>query len=106
MGMVAHGSLLRPLSLAYSEPQYYVSWRAATQPRAHRSIPGLLILYAGLMKRKWTYNTAFLVFYTFALVLICWVVWVYKMVRDRCVLPSNQIRFNTTHLFIDHAVVR
>ncbi|KAK9329565.1 ammonium transporter AmtB-like domain-containing protein [Lipomyces starkeyi] len=44
-----------------------------------QSIPGLVVLYAGIVKRKWAINSAFMAFYAFAAVLICWVVWAYKM---------------------------
>ncbi|KAK9371798.1 ammonium transporter AmtB-like domain-containing protein [Lipomyces chichibuensis] len=46
---------------------------------ALQSIPGLVVLYAGIVKRKWAINSAFMAFYAFAAVLICWVVWAYKM---------------------------
>lgn len=39
---------------------------------ALQSIPGLCILYAGLVKKKWAINSMFMVFYAFACVLICW----------------------------------
>ncbi|TMB47418.1 MAG: ammonium transporter, partial [Chloroflexi bacterium] len=35
-----------------------------------QSIPGLAILYAGLMKRKWSLNSAVMVFYAFAVTLL------------------------------------
>jgi len=44
-----------------------------------QSIPGLVVLYAGIVKRKWAINSAFMAFYAFAAVLICWVVWAYNM---------------------------
>src|ERR1700694_164294 len=44
-----------------------------------QSIPGLVVLYAGIVKRKWAVNSAFMAFYAFAAVLICWVLWAYKM---------------------------
>jgi ammonium transporter, Amt family len=44
-----------------------------------QSVPGLVILYAGWVKRKWAVNSAFMAFYGFAAVLICWVLWAYKM---------------------------
>ena len=46
---------------------------------ALQSIPGLLVLYAGVVKRKWAINSAFMAFYAFAAVLICWVTWAYNM---------------------------
>ncbi|KDP33622.1 hypothetical protein JCGZ_07193 [Jatropha curcas] len=44
-----------------------------------QSIPGLLILYGGGVKKKWAVNSAFMVFYAFACVLFCWVIWGYRM---------------------------
>jgi ammonium transporter, Amt family len=44
-----------------------------------QSIPGLVVLYAGIVPRKWAINSAFMAFYAFAAVLICWVCWAYKM---------------------------
>jgi ammonium transporter, Amt family len=44
-----------------------------------QSFPGLVVMYAGLVKRKWAINSAFMVIYAFAAVLICWVLWAYKM---------------------------
>jgi len=46
---------------------------------ALQSIPGLAVMYAGIVKRKWAINSAFMAFYAFAAVLICWVLWAYKM---------------------------
>ena len=44
-----------------------------------QSVPGLVVLYAGIMQRKWAINSAFMAFYGFASTLICWVVWAYNM---------------------------
>lgn len=46
---------------------------------ALQSVPGLVVLYAGVMPKKWAINSAFMAFYGFAATLICWVVWAYKM---------------------------
>jgi Amt family ammonium transporter len=43
------------------------------------SIPGLALLYGGAVKKKWAVNSAFMVFYAFAAVLIAWVLWAYNM---------------------------
>lgn len=43
------------------------------------SIPGLAVLYGGAVKKKWAINSAFMVFYAFAAVLIVWVLWAYNM---------------------------
>ncbi|CAN6721129.1 unnamed protein product [Malus baccata var. baccata] len=44
-----------------------------------QSIPGLMILYGGAVKKKWAVNSAFMGFYAFACVLVCWVGWGYHM---------------------------
>lgn len=46
---------------------------------ALQSIPGLVILYGSMVKKKWAVNSSFMEFYTFAVVLICWVGWGYNM---------------------------
>jgi Amt family ammonium transporter len=43
------------------------------------SIPGLALLYGGVVKKKWAINSAFMVFYAFSIVLIVWVLWAYNM---------------------------
>src|SRR5579863_696612 len=43
------------------------------------SVPGLAILYAGLMKRKWALNSALMVLYAFAMTLLVWTLWSYNM---------------------------
>ena len=44
-----------------------------------QSIPGLAILYAGLVKKKWALNSAVMVFYAFAIVLLSWSLLGYNM---------------------------
>src|SRR6185437_2901350 len=43
------------------------------------SIPALAVLYGGLVQKKWAMNTTLMVFVTFCLVLLTWVLWAYKM---------------------------
>jgi Amt family ammonium transporter len=43
------------------------------------SIPGLAAFYAGTIQRKWSINSGLMVLYAYAAVLICWVLWAYKM---------------------------
>ncbi len=43
------------------------------------SIPALAVLYGGLVQKKWAMNTVLMVFTTFGLVLITWVLWAFKM---------------------------
>ncbi|KAJ7978103.1 Ammonium transporter [Quillaja saponaria] len=44
-----------------------------------QSIPGLVIVYGSLVNKKWAVNSAFMAFYAFAAVLVCWVGWAYNM---------------------------
>jgi len=43
------------------------------------SVPGLAILYSGLMKQKWALNSALMVMYAFGATLVVWTFWAYKM---------------------------
>jgi len=43
------------------------------------SIPGIAVLYAGIVQRKWAVNTMVMAFSGFGLVLIVWVLWVFRM---------------------------
>ena len=43
------------------------------------SIPALAVLYGGLVQKKWAINTMMMVFTTFCLTLIIWVLWAFKM---------------------------
>ena len=43
------------------------------------SIPALAVLYGGLVQKKWAINTIMMVFCTFCLTLITWVLWAFKM---------------------------
>lgn len=44
-----------------------------------QSVPGLIILYGGAVKKKWAVNSAFMALYAFACVLVCWVCWGYRL---------------------------
>src|SRR6202166_4554828 len=44
-----------------------------------QSIPGLVILYGGIVKKKWALNSAFMAMYAFAAVMIVWVLFAYNM---------------------------
>ncbi|QIW99521.1 hypothetical protein AMS68_005039 [Peltaster fructicola] len=54
---------------------------------ALQTVPGLCVLYAGLVKKKWAINSMFMVFYGFAATLICWVIWAYKVGFGEYMLP-------------------
>jgi Amt family ammonium transporter len=43
------------------------------------SIPGIAVLYGGLVQRKWAVNTMLMAFTGFSLVLVVWVLWAFKM---------------------------
>jgi Amt family ammonium transporter len=44
-----------------------------------QSIPGLTVLYGGIVKKKWAINSAFMAMYAFASVLVVWVLFGYNM---------------------------
>ncbi|TKY60479.1 Ammonium transporter 3 member 1 [Spatholobus suberectus] len=52
-----------------------------------QSMPGLVILYGSIVKKKWAVNSAFMALYAFAAVVICWVTWAYKMSFGEKLLP-------------------
>ena len=43
------------------------------------SIPGLAVLYGGVMQKRWSVNSMMLTFIGFAVVLIAWALWAFKM---------------------------
>ncbi len=43
------------------------------------SLPGVAILYGGIVKKKWAVNTMVMAFAAFSLVLVVWVLWAYDM---------------------------
>uniref|UniRef100_A0A804M713 Ammonium transporter AmtB-like domain-containing protein n=1 Tax=Zea mays TaxID=4577 RepID=A0A804M713_MAIZE len=52
-----------------------------------QSFPGLVVLYGGVVKKKWAVNSAFMALYAFAAVWICWVTWAYNMSFGDRLLP-------------------
>ncbi len=44
-----------------------------------QSIPGLAVLYGGVVKKKWAINSAFMSIYAFASVLVVWILFDYNM---------------------------
>ena len=66
------------------DPRYLNSGDTAWQLTAAtfvgmQTIPGLAILYGGLVKKKWAINSAMMVVYAFAVVLLVWMLWGYNM---------------------------
>jgi Amt family ammonium transporter len=43
------------------------------------SIPGIAVLYAGIVQKKWAVNTLLMAFSGFSLVLLVWVLWGFNM---------------------------
>src|ERR1700753_2811576 len=43
------------------------------------SLPGLAVLYGGVMQKRWSVNSMMLTFVAFSLVLVAWVLWAFKM---------------------------
>ncbi len=43
------------------------------------SVPGLVVLYGGVMQKRWSINSMMLTFIAFAVVLVVWVLWAFKM---------------------------
>jgi Amt family ammonium transporter len=52
------------------------------------SIPGLALLYGGLVQRKWVVNTMFMAFTGFSLVLVVWVLWGFNMGFGKPLTPG------------------
>nr|GMD12157.1 ammonium transporter 3 member 1-like [Ipomoea batatas] len=52
-----------------------------------QSIPGLVILYGSIVKKKWAVNSAFMALYAFAAVLVCWVCWGYQLAFGGSLFP-------------------
>jgi Amt family ammonium transporter len=52
-----------------------------------QTVPALVILYGSIVKKKWAVNSAFMAFYAFAAVLLCWVGWAYKMSFGEKLIP-------------------
>ena len=65
------------------------------------SIPGLAILYAGLMKRKFAVNSALMVVYAFAMTLVIWMFFAYDMSFGQ---PLHVAGAATTFVGIPHPV--
>src|SRR5207302_902617 len=43
------------------------------------SVHGLVVLYGGVMQKRWSINSMMLTFAAFAIVLVVWVLWGFKM---------------------------
>ncbi|MDX6643723.1 MAG: ammonium transporter, Amt family [Solirubrobacteraceae bacterium] len=47
------------------------------------SVPGLVVLYGGVMQKRWSVNSMMMSFIAFALVLVCWVLFGFNMAFGR-----------------------
>src|SRR5260370_27793655 len=43
------------------------------------SLPGIAVLYGGLVQKKWAVNTMLMAFSAFSLVLVVWALWAFKI---------------------------
>ncbi|MGO9194302.1 MAG: ammonium transporter [Streptosporangiaceae bacterium] len=73
-----HGGIVNPYPSWLSAGDNSWQMTAATLVGL-MSIPALAVLYGGLVQKKWAMNTVLMVFTTFCLVLITWVLWAFKM---------------------------
>jgi Amt family ammonium transporter len=69
---------------ACSDPNYIDTGDTAWQLTAATfvglmSLPGLAVLYAGLVPKRWAVNTMFMAFTGFSTVMVVWVLWGFKM---------------------------
>jgi ammonium transporter, Amt family len=56
------------------------SWQlAAATLVGLMSVPGLVVLYGGVMQKRWSVNSMMMAFVAFALVLVAWCLWSFKM---------------------------
>lgn len=76
-----------PVAPLWLDPGHNAWQMTAGTLVALQSIPGLVVLYAGWVKHKWSINSAFMAFYAFAAVLVCWVIWGYQMSFGTQMLP-------------------
>ncbi|HEX6493602.1 MAG TPA: ammonium transporter [Candidatus Dormibacteraeota bacterium] len=53
------------------------------------SIPGLAILYGGIVKRRWAVNSALMVVYAFAMTLVVWTLFAYNMAFGKQWFPGH-----------------
>ncbi|KAF3440363.1 hypothetical protein FNV43_RR18647 [Rhamnella rubrinervis] len=78
------------------------AWQlTATTMVGVQSVPGLVILYGSMVKKKWAVNSAFMALYAFAVVLVCWVLWAHHMsFGDKLCPILGKPGFAVTHKFL------
>ena len=67
------------------------------------SVPGLAVLYGGVMQKRWSVNSMMLTFVAFCLVLVAWVLWAFKMGFGESVAHSGSGIFGA-HGFLGSAL--
>ncbi|KAL3723677.1 hypothetical protein ACJRO7_035790 [Eucalyptus globulus] len=69
-----------------------------------QSVPGLVILYGSMVKKKWAVNSAFMALYAFAAVLVCWVLWAHSMAfgDPLCPLMGKPHPMLSQHYLLNH----
>jgi len=63
------------------------------------SLPGLAILYGGVMQKRWSVNSMMLTFVAFCLVLVAWCLWAFKMGFGHPIAHSGSGVFGTKGFF-------
>ncbi|HWY17733.1 MAG TPA: ammonium transporter [Solirubrobacteraceae bacterium] len=59
------------------------------------SLPGLAVLYGGVMQKRWSVNSMMLTFVAFCLVLVAWCLWAFKMGFGTPIAKSGSGIFGT-----------
>jgi Amt family ammonium transporter len=59
------------------------------------SLPGLAVLYGGVMQKRWSVNSMMLTFVAFSVTLIVWVLWAFKMGFGNPIAKSGSGIFGT-----------
>jgi Amt family ammonium transporter len=59
------------------------------------SLPGLAVLYGGVMQKRWSVNSMMLTFVCFCLVLVAWCLWAFKMGFGHPIAHSGSGVFGT-----------
>ena len=63
------------------------------------SLPGLAVLYGGVMQKRWSVNSMMLTFVAFCITLIVWVLWAFKMGFGSPIAHSGSGVFGTKGFF-------
>ncbi|XP_042409233.1 ammonium transporter 2 member 5-like [Zingiber officinale] len=85
-------SLPSSLTISEASPEWLNkgdnSWQlTAAAMVGLQSVPGLVILYGSIVKKKWAVNSAFMALYAFSAVLVCWCLWGFSMAFGEEMLP-------------------